>query len=84
MKRSDMFEVLQRHVRTVLEGAEGREIRETDSLVSDFGADSLEIVEVVSRTMGDLRIKVPRTQLSQARSIGQLLDLLERAAAPVS
>ena len=47
----------------------------------DYGADSLEIVEVVSRSMKELRIKVPRTELSGARSLKDLLDLFEKSAA---
>jgi acyl carrier protein len=49
--------------------------------MQDLGADSLEIVEVASRTMKSLRIRVPRTELSKARTIGELLDLLEATAA---
>ena len=48
----------------------------------DLGADSLEIVEVVSRSMKELKIKVPRTELSGARNLKELLDLFEKSAAP--
>ena len=39
-----------------------------------------EIVEVVSRSMKELKIKVPRTELSGARNLKDLLDLFEKSA----
>jgi acyl carrier protein len=47
----------------------------------DLGADSLQIVEVVSRSMKELRLKVPRTDLSRASNLRDLVDLFEKAAA---
>jgi acyl carrier protein len=80
MDREQIFTALKGHMQKVIEGARGREISEAQSLLKDFEADSLEVVEVVSRTMKELKVKVPRTALSEAKSIGQLLDLFERAA----
>ena len=78
--REEMFEVVKSNIQEIVEGAKGIDIKETDSM-RDFGADSLEIVEVVSRSMKDLKIKVPRTELSGARSLKDLLDLFEKSAA---
>jgi acyl carrier protein/polyketide biosynthesis acyl carrier protein len=39
------------------------------------------MVEVVSRSMKQLKIKVQRTELSTAKNLKQLLDLFEKAAA---
>lgn len=80
MNRTEMMGVVVSHIQKVIEGAKGREIVETDSM-RDFGADSLEIVEVVSRSMKELKIKVPRTELSAATNLKDLLDLFEKAAA---
>ena len=82
--RDEMFAVVKSNIQEIIEGAKGADIKETDSM-RDYGADSLEIVEVVSRSMKDLRIKVPRTELSGAKSLKDLLDLFEKfAAAPPS
>ena len=78
--RDEMFAVVKSNIQEIVEGAKGIDIKETDSM-RDFGADSLEIVEVVSRSMKDLKIKVPRTELSGARSPTDLLDLFEKSAA---
>jgi acyl carrier protein len=80
--RDEMFAVVRSNIKEIIEGAREADIKETDSM-RDFGADSLEIVEVVSRSMKDLKIKVPRTELSGAQNLKDLLDLLEKfAAAP--
>ncbi len=78
-----MFQVIQKNISLVIEGASVRDIKETDSMV-DYGADSLEIVEVVSRTMKEVKIKVPRTELSSAKDLKDLLDLFEKAQAAKS
>jgi polyketide biosynthesis acyl carrier protein len=82
MTREEMMVVIVRNIQEIIEGARGREILESHSM-RDFGADSLEIVEVVSRSMKELRLKVPRTDLSTAKNLSDLLDLFEKAAAPV-
>ena len=76
-----MFEVVKAKIREIVDGTADLEIRE-DVSMRDLGADSLEIVEVVSRSMKELKIKVPRTELSGARNLKELLDLFEKSAAP--
>jgi acyl carrier protein len=58
------------------------QIDDAQSLRADFGADSLQVVEIVSRTMRELKIRIPRTELARAKSISDLLDLFEASALP--
>lgn len=46
--------------------------------MKDLGATSLDIVEIVSCSMRDLKVKVPRSELSTLKDIGELVDLLHR------
>lgn len=78
--REDIFFVIKKNIATVIEGAEGLEVTETASM-KDFGADSLEMVEVVSRSMKELRIKIPRTELSTVSNLKELVDIFEHFAA---
>ena len=78
MTRNEMFEVVKGNMREIIEGVGDQEVLESHSM-RDFGADSLEMVEVVSRSMKQLKIKVPRTELGGARSLKDLLDLFEKA-----
>ena len=80
MTRDEIFEVLKANMFKVVEGSRDVPISETASM-KDYGADSLEMVEVVSRSMKQLKIKVQRTELSTAKNLKQLLDLFEKAAA---
>ncbi|MCL4488239.1 MAG: phosphopantetheine-binding protein [Chloroflexi bacterium] len=83
MSRAEIFAIVQANVLAIIEGARGKDIRETDSM-RDFGADSLEIVEVVSRSMKQLQIKLPRRELSNAQNLGQLVSAFETAANQMS
>jgi acyl carrier protein len=80
MSREEIFAVVKSNIEKIVEGAAGQEITEALSM-RDLGADSLQMVEVVSRSMKDLRVKVPRTELSSAKNLGDLLDLFEAAVA---
>jgi acyl carrier protein len=43
-----------------------------------LGASSLDIVEVVSCSMRELRVRVPRSELQGLKNIGELVGLLHR------
>lgn len=79
MKREDIFEKLKVIIKDIIEDAADIDIKENDSM-ADYGADSLEIVEVVSRLMKETKIKIPRTELAQATNIKEVLDLFESHA----
>lgn len=80
MTRSEMLELLKRNLREMVESVNDDDVVESASLL-DLGADSLEVLEVSVRTMKQLRVRVPRTQLSSATNVGELLTLYEQAAA---
>ena len=54
------------------------QIDPTRSMV-DIGASSLDIVEVVSCSMRDLKVKVPREELMKLDNMDGLVDLLYKA-----
>ena len=80
MTREQIFAVVRSNILNILDDVQADAISEDVSL-SDLGADSLQIVEVVSRSMKELRLKVRRTELSRATNLSDLLDLFEDAAA---
>ena len=45
-----------------------------NKILADYSANSLDIVEIVSSTMRELRIKIPRTELSDIANISGLVD----------
>lgn len=76
MDRATVSTILDNNVRIVLDLDETVVIDPAKSLIDDYGADSLRIVELVFRTMQDLRVKVKRTELNRAKNIGELGDIL--------
>lgn len=81
VSRDEIFIVIKANMEKVIEGARDAEVSETANMKEDFAADSLEIVEVVSRSMKELRIKVPRTELSKAGNVKELVDIFQAHAA---
>lgn len=49
---------------------------EPTSSMRDHGANSLDMIEVVSATQRELEIRVPRSELQQLENIEQLADKL--------
>jgi acyl carrier protein len=77
MTREDVLEVVTRHLVDTIEELEGVEIDPAKSM-KDLGANSLDIVEVVSCSMRELKVKVPRSELNKLENIHQLVDLLHK------
>jgi acyl carrier protein len=80
MGREEIFEAIKSNMRMIIPGVDGHEILETNTM-RDFGADSLEMVEVVSRSMKQLKIKVPRARLLPVKNLKELVDVFEESAA---
>lgn len=77
MTREDVLEVVMRHLVDTIEELEGVEIDPAKSM-KDLGANSLDIVEIVSASMRELKVKVPRSELNKLENINQLVDLLHK------
>jgi acyl carrier protein len=80
MTREEIFTVIQSNMRMIIPAIDGQEITDTKSM-RDYGADSLEMVEVVSRSMKQLKIKVPRARLVPVTNLKELVDVFEEEAA---
>ena len=78
MTREHVLEVVTRHLVDTIEELEGVEIDPAKSM-KDLGANSLDIVEVVSASMRELKVKVPRDQLNKLTNIDELVDLLHKS-----
>lgn len=73
--REEVLEVVLRHLVDTVEELEDVEIDPSQSM-KDLGANSLDMVEVVSCSMRELKVKVPRSQLNSLANIDELVDLL--------
>jgi acyl carrier protein len=73
--REYVLSVVKRHLAVAVEEVDVNHL-DTSRSMKEYGANSLDIVEVVSRTMRELKVKVPRTELSKLTNIDGLVDLL--------
>jgi acyl carrier protein len=48
--------------------------------MKELGVNSLDIIEIVSLSMRELKVKVPRAELAKLKNIGGLVDLLHNVA----
>ncbi|MEA3209661.1 MAG: hypothetical protein QOE70_2718 [Chthoniobacter sp.] len=75
--REAVLAVVKKHMTQIIEGLNPEAIDPSKSL-ADFGANSLDIVEIVSCAMRELKVKVPRAELTKLRNVNELVDLLHR------
>jgi acyl carrier protein len=80
MTREDVLAIVKKHIVDVTEGLTPNRIDPAVSM-KDLGINSLDIVEVVSASMRELKVKVPRAELSKLTNIDGLADLLSTALA---
>jgi acyl carrier protein len=80
MTKDHIFTVVKKHVMNTVEGLDESQIELSRSM-KDLGANSLDIVEIVSVSMRELKVKVPRAELAKLKDIGGLVDLLHDVAA---
>jgi len=78
ISQQEILEVVLKHLRRNVDGLEGVEIDPSRSM-AEYSASSLDIVEVVSASMRELGIKIPRTRLAQVKNIQGLVNLLSEA-----
>ena len=73
--REQVLDVVKSHIVDTLEDIDETTI-DPDKSMKELGANSLDIVEIVSCSMRELKVKVPRSELSKLENITQLVDLL--------
>lgn len=75
MTRDHILGVVAKHLSNAVDDLEPATVEGARSM-KEYGANSLDIVEVVSASMRELKIKVPRSQLNGLTNIDGLIDLL--------
>lgn len=73
MTKPEVIEVIKRIIEENLDDVSANEIDPQKSM-KDYGANSLDMIEVVSCSMRELNIKVPRAELAEIKNIDLLAD----------
>jgi acyl carrier protein len=77
MDRDQVLKVVTKHIELNADGVDAGRIDPALSM-KEFGLSSLDTVEIVSASMRELRIRVPRTELANLANINELVDLFLR------
>ena len=71
MTKEQVIEVIKKNIASNIDDIDATSIDPQKSM-KDYGANSLDMIEVVSTSMRDLKIKVPRSELADINNIDQL------------
>ena len=74
MERSEIFSVVKKHLDSAVDGIVDSTF-DPDRSMDEYGASSLDVVTIVSGTMRELKIRIPRTELKNIRSTNDLVEL---------
>ncbi|HMF01993.1 MAG TPA: phosphopantetheine-binding protein [Terriglobia bacterium] len=75
MDREEIASIVRKHLIEVVGDIKAADIDMSRSM-KEFGANSLDIVDVVSSAMRELKVKVPRSELGKLTNMNGLVDLL--------
>ncbi|MFW5994929.1 MAG: phosphopantetheine-binding protein [Spirochaetia bacterium] len=73
MSKEEVIEVIKRNIVENLDDVDADSIDPNQSM-KEYGANSLDMIEVVSTSMRELNIKIPRSELSNIGNIDELAD----------
>ena len=79
MTKEQIIDVIKQNIVDNLEEVEYDEI-DPQKTMKDYGANSLDMIEVVSCSMRELKIKIPRTELADIKNIDELADKFKEYA----
>jgi polyketide biosynthesis acyl carrier protein len=73
MDKAKVIEVIRKNILKNLEDIKESDIDPNKSM-KDFGANSLDMIEIVSVSMRELNIKIPRSELTDIKNIDELAN----------
>jgi acyl carrier protein len=79
MTGEKISDLVRRKAADIIGDIDPAELDATRSLKS-YGVSSLDLVELVSVLMRELKIKVPRTELKKIGNLGELISVFQNAA----
>ena len=79
MTKDEIIEVIKQNIVDNLDDVKYEDI-DPQKAMKDYGANSLDIIEVVSCSMRELKIKIPRTELADIKNIDGLAEKFRQYA----
>lgn len=84
MERDALFGILTTNIRAVAPALSAVEIVEDQNIFLDLGLDSLQALDVVSRTSKQLQVRLPLTAVARMSTLGDLVNQLQQCGAKVN
>lgn len=78
MTHADVHALVLKHLHELVPGSAGRDF-DPRSPLNEIGVDSLDLVDVASRTMQEMGVKLPRTEIVHIHTLDDLINALLRA-----
>jgi acyl carrier protein/polyketide biosynthesis acyl carrier protein len=75
MTSEDVRAIVLKHLHQLVPGTAERALDE-DAPLNEIGADSLDLVDVASRSMQDLSVRLPRTDIGRIKTFRDLVRAL--------
>lgn len=79
MNKDHIYGVVKHHMLQFVDGLTEAQIAPAKTL-QELGADSIAVVEIISASMRDLKLKVSRAELTTVTDVQTLVDLLHEAS----
>jgi len=83
MEKQHILNVIKENLVEAVDGITLEEIDDQKAM-TEYGASSLDIVEVVSNSMRQLKVKIPRTELANIKDIDGLAETFAQYASQAS
>ena len=77
MNPDDIRAIILKHLHALVPGTAELEITGSTTL-AEIGADSLDLVDVASRSMQELKVKIPRSEIARIHTLDDLVGVLYR------
>jgi acyl carrier protein len=78
MTQEEVFEVLKSNILDQLEDEVEEKDIDIERSMFDLGANSLDVVEIVTNTMRELKIKIPRDELADIQTMKGLVEAMTK------
>lgn len=75
MRKEDIFSIIVQHTCEIIPELEQHHFKLDDQL-TDLGANSVDRAEIVMMTLESLSLQIPSIELSNARNLGDLAEIL--------
>jgi len=76
MTQDEVFEILKNNILDQLEDEVEEADIDIEKSMFDLGANSLDVVEIVTNTMRELKVKIPRDELSEIKTMKGLVEAM--------